>query len=63
LTLGRLATPQVLTTDAEGEGRAQFTRNLAAALGQTFDIHFRIIEAATGTEVLRSGCHQFTVRQ
>lgn len=63
LTLGQLATPQVLTTNAEGKGQAQFSRNLAASLGLTFDIRFRIIEAASGVEVLRSGCYQFTVRQ
>ena len=63
LTLGNLAAPLVITTDGEGDGRALFARQLSAALvGTQFDIHFRVLDAATQAVVLTSRCHQFTVR-
>jgi hypothetical protein len=56
-TLGQIA------TDSRGRGRANLERSLPPALvGMTFDIHFRVIDAA-GTVVLESACHQYTARQ
>src|SRR3989442_15510966 len=53
LTLGRGLQPQSITTDASGTGREQLFRNLAAfPVGSRFDIHFRVIDAATGAVVL-----------
>ena len=62
LTLGKGLTPQAITTDATGKGREQLFRNVAAfPVGSRFDIHFRVIEAATSTVVLESECYQFTI--
>jgi hypothetical protein len=62
LTLGRGLTPVAITTDDKGTGRAQLLRSLAAfPAGMQFDIHFRVIDAATTAVVLESGCYQFTV--
>jgi hypothetical protein len=56
-TLGQIATNET------GRGRADLVRPLPPTLlGTTFDIHFRVIDAA-GNVVLESACHQFTVRQ
>jgi hypothetical protein len=56
-TLGQIA------TNERGRGRANLVRPLPPTLlGTTFDIHFRVIDAA-GNVVLESFCHQFTVRQ
>jgi hypothetical protein len=64
LTLGRGLTPVAITTDTRGTGRAQLFRSLAALpAGMQFDIHFRVIDAATTAVVLESGCYQFTVSQ
>jgi hypothetical protein len=53
-----------ITTDTGGTGRAQLFRDLAAfPAGMQFDIHFRVIDAATTAVVLESGCYQFTVSQ
>jgi hypothetical protein len=63
LTLGMGAVPQSITTDWRGTGRADLFRDLAAfAIGSTFDIHFRVIDAG-GAVVLESGCYQFVVTQ
>jgi len=63
LTLGMGAVPQSITTDSRGTGQAALFRNLAAfAVGSTFDIHFRVIDAG-GAVVLESGCYQFVVTQ
>jgi len=62
LTLGKGLQPQAITTDASGTGREQLFRNLAAfPVGSRFDIHFRVIDAATGAVVLTSDCYQFTI--
>lgn len=62
LTLGRGTTPQAITTDDRGTGRAELFRNLGGfPVGSTFDIHFRVIDAATSAVVLTSGCYQFTI--
>ncbi len=62
LTLGKGLQPQAITTDETGTGREQLFRNLAAfPVGSRFDIHFRVIAAATGAVVLTSECYQFTI--
>src|SRR5437870_9040274 len=62
LTLGKGLQPQAITTDASGTGREQLFRNLAAfPVGSRFDIHFRVIDAATGAVVLTSACYQYTI--
>ena len=62
LTLGKGLTPQAIVTDDRGTGSAELFRNLAAfPPGTTFDIHFRVINAATSAVVLESECYQFTV--
>ncbi|HEY6243766.1 MAG TPA: hypothetical protein VIX17_07465 [Pyrinomonadaceae bacterium] len=39
-------------------------RNVAAfPAGTEFDIHFRVVEEATGAVVLTSKCYQFTISQ
>jgi len=63
LTLGRGTVPQAITTDWRGTGRAELFRNLGTiAIGSTFDIHFRVIDAS-GAVVLESSCYQFVVTQ
>jgi hypothetical protein len=63
LTLGKGATPQAITTDWRGTGREDLFRNLGTtAIGSTFDIHFRLIDAG-GAVVLESSCYQFVVTQ
>jgi hypothetical protein len=64
LTLGAGLTPLALRTDGGGTGREAFYRDLPSALvGQTYDIHFRIVTAATPpVEVLRSGCERYVVQ-
>ena len=62
LTLGKGLTPQLITTDDRGTGREELFRDLAAvATGTLFDIHFRVIEDATGAVALTSECYQFVV--
>jgi hypothetical protein len=64
LTLGQGTVPEAIMTDAKGTGRADLFRDLAAIpLGTEFDIHFRVIDAATSAVVLESGCYQFVVSQ
>lgn len=64
LTLGRGLQPQSITTDANGEGREELFRSVAAfPVGSEFDIHFRVIEEQTSTVVLTSKCYQFTISQ
>ena len=61
LTLGLGTTPQDIVTDARGTGREDLFRTLPAA--GAFDIHFRVVAAATPTvAVLTSDCYQFFVR-
>lgn len=62
LTLGKGLTPQTLTTDDRGTAREELWRSVAAfPVGTSFDIHFRVIEVATGDVVLSSGCYRFTI--
>ncbi len=64
LTLGQGLVPQAIATDETGTGRANLFRNLASIpLGTEFDIHFRVIDAATSAVVLESACYQYTVSQ
>lgn len=64
LTLGKGLVPEAIGTDDRGTGRAALFRDLAAvATGIEFDIHFRVIDAVTGTVVLQSACYQFMVSQ
>jgi len=62
LTLGKGLTPQDILTNSGGFGHESLFRNLTSPAGTSFDIHFRVIEAATGAVALSSGCYQFTVR-
>ena len=64
LTLGQGPVPQTITTDAMGTARADLFRSLSTIpLGTEFDIHFRVIDAATSAVVLESACYQYTVSQ
>jgi hypothetical protein len=64
LTLGKGLQPAPIITDAQGTGSASLFRDLSAvAPGSRFDIHFRVVETATLTPVLESGCYQFVVSQ
>lgn len=64
LTLGKGLTPQAITTDASGTGQEELYRDLGGfAVGSEFDIHFRVIEVASGAVVLSSDCYQFTISQ
>jgi len=64
LTLGKGLQPQSITTDETGTGQEQLFRSVAAfPPGSEFDIHFRVIEEATGAVVLTSQCYQFTISQ
>lgn len=64
LTLGLGTVPLAISTDGSGAARASLFRNLAAIpLGAEFDIQFRVIDAATSAEFLKSTCYQYTVSQ
>jgi hypothetical protein len=64
LTLGLGLQPQAIVTNASGAGGASLFRDLAAlGAGPHFDIYFRVVETATGTPVLQSGCYDFVVSQ
>ena len=61
VTLGQGKTPQAISTDDRGTGSAALYRNLPAAVGTAFDIHFRVVDANTSAVVLESACYQFRV--
>jgi hypothetical protein len=64
LTLGRGLTPQTITTDEGGSGRELLFRDVSVLrTGAQFDIHFRLLDAATAAPVLASDCYRFTVTQ
>jgi hypothetical protein len=64
LTLGKGSTPQPITTDGDGTGGEALFRDVSAfPIGATFDIRFRVLELASSTVVLSSGCYQFTISQ
>jgi hypothetical protein len=61
LTLGQGLTAHAIDTDANGTGRADLWRAVPPTPGVEFDIHFRVIDDATGAVVLQSECYQYTV--
>jgi hypothetical protein len=61
LTLGQGSASQAIVTEADGTGRASLWRAVPPLPGSRFDIHFRVIEEASGAPVLQSGCHEYTV--
>jgi hypothetical protein len=63
VTLGRgPALPaQPITTDERGTGRELLWRTVPSPPGSRFDIHFRVIDAATSEPALESACYEFTV--
>ena len=64
LTLGKGLQPQSITTDANGTGREDLFRSVAAfPVGSEFDIHFRVIQEQSSAVVLTSECYQFTISQ
>ncbi len=64
LTLGKGPQPQSITTDANGTGREELFRSVAAfPVGSEFDIHFRVIHEGSSAVVLTSECYQFTISQ
>jgi hypothetical protein len=51
-------------TDDGGTGGAALSRDVSMVpTGREFDITFQVIDAATSTVVLESGCYQYTVSQ
>jgi len=63
LTLGKGLTPQSILTNDSGEGSEELWRDISMlASGTKFDIHFRIVDAATMAVVLTSDCYQYVVR-
>jgi hypothetical protein len=64
LTLGQGLDPQPISTDEKGTGQAALFRDLGAfAVGSAFDIHFRVVQSATLTPVLQSGCYRYVITQ
>jgi hypothetical protein len=64
LRLGQGAVPDAINVNIKGNGRVVLFRELpATAIGVTFDIQFRVVDAITGAIVLRSACYQFTARR
>jgi hypothetical protein len=61
LTLGEGLTPRAIVTDDNGTGRAALWRAVPTTPGSSFDIHFRVIEDATGSPVLQSGCDRYAI--
>ena len=62
LTLGKGAVAQAIVTDDNGTGREELFRSVSAfPPGSRFDIHFRVINATTGSVVLESECYEFTI--
>lgn len=62
LTLGKGLVPQDLLTDAGGTAREALWRDVSAVTtGARFDIHFRVVEKATGAVALESDCSQYVV--
>jgi hypothetical protein len=62
LTLGKGLTPQSLTTDASGTAREDLWRSVAALpVGSAYDIHFQVVDVATGAVELTSGCYRYVI--
>ena len=63
LTLGKGLVAQSILTDNNGTGNEDLWRDVSSvSSGATFDIHFRIIDKASGAIVLTSDCYVYTVR-
>lgn len=63
LTLGHGLTPQSILTNENGTGSEELWRDISMiASGTAFDIHFRVLDAATMAVVLTSDCYQYQVR-
>lgn len=61
ITLGQGPTPHAIITDDKGTGAADLWRGVPALPGLEFDIHFRVIDGATGAVVLQSECYQYVI--
>jgi hypothetical protein len=61
LTLGKGLVPQSITTDENGTGSEALFRAVPPTPGETFDIHFRVVNASTGAVALQSNCYQYTI--
>lgn len=61
LTLGQGLTPYAIVTDDRGTATAELWRGVPALPGSEFDIHFRVIDNATGAVVLQSRCYQYRI--
>ena len=63
LTLGKGFNAQAILTDDKGTGNEYLFRDISAiASGSSFDIHFRVIDAASSVVVLNSDCYKYVVR-
>ena len=68
LGMGTALPPQSIHTDDKGTGTADLFRVVPSPAGSTFDIYFRIVQAAadhtpdTHSIVLVSDCYQYSVR-
>lgn len=63
LTLGKGLVAQSILTDDKGSGNEYLFRDISAIpSGSRFDIHFRVIDAATLAVVLNSDCYEYVVR-
>jgi hypothetical protein len=63
LTLGKGLVAQSILTDNDGTGKEDLWRDVSSiSTGATFDIHFRIVDKASGAIVLTSDCYEYTVR-
>jgi len=63
LTLGKGTTVYPIVTDDNGTGKESLWRDISAIpSGTGFDIHFRVIDAATLAVVLDSDCYMYVVR-
>jgi hypothetical protein len=63
LTLGLGLTAQSILTNAGGSGHEALWRDVTAVpSGSAFDIHFQVIDKATGEVVLTSDCLNYVVR-
>ena len=63
LTLGKGLTPQAILTDDKGKATESLWRSVTAIpTGSEFDIHFRVVDAATLNVILDSDCYSYVVR-
>ena len=62
LTLGKGLQPQAIHTDGHGAGEADLFRNVPASVEATsYHIHFQVVDSASLTPVLMSGCYDYTI--